>query len=184
MEWTTVREGNVPIETHTALAGLLRAAYPHFPEYFGGRRSWSYVRPEVRMIGWEGAAAVATAGALRRFIEVRGRDQLVAIVGLVAVHPDRQGTGTGLALMERVAAALIAMDVPFGILMCAERHVGFYRRAGWQQLSPRRVTYSPDDTTEPTPFIDEIATSAMVLPVRAALPDWPDGPMNWHGATV
>jgi nodulation protein A len=101
MEWKTVREGHVPVETHMALAGLLRAAYPHVPEHFGGRRSWSYVRPELRVIGWDGGSPVATAGALRRFIEVGGRDQLVAIVGLVAVHPDRQGTGTGLALMER-----------------------------------------------------------------------------------
>jgi nodulation protein A len=68
--------------------------------------------------------------------------------------------------------------------MCAERLVGFYRRAGWQLLSPRRVTYSPDDTTDPRAFVDEIATTAMVLPARAALADWPDGPMNWHGASV
>jgi nodulation protein A len=184
MEWQTVREGNVPIETHTALAGLLRAAYPQFPEYFGGRRSWSYVRPELRVIGWAGGSAVATAGVLRRFIEVGGSDQLVAIVGLVAVHPDHQGTGTGLALMEHTAAALTSLDVPFGILMCADRLVGFYQRAGWHLLSPRPVTYSPDDTTEPRPFVDEIATAAMVLPVSAALADWPDGPMNWHGASV
>jgi nodulation protein A len=184
VEWESVREGDVSLETHAELAALLRAAYPHFPEHFAGRRSWSYVRPEVRVIGRAGRSAVATAGALRRFVEIGGQDQLVAIVGLVAVHPENQATGVGLALMRRVAATLSNLGVPFGLLMCAERHVGFYQRAGWHLLSPRPVRYSPDDTSQPQAFVDEIATTALVLPVRSALPDWPDGAMNWHGASV
>jgi nodulation protein A len=184
LEWETVREGDVSIETHAELAALLRAAYPHFPDHFAGRRSWSYVRPEVRVIGRAGRGAIATAGALRRFIEVGGQDQLVAIVGLVAVHPENQATGVGITLMRRVAAVLSDLAVPFGLLMCAERHVGFYRRAGWHQLSARPVRYSPDDTSEPQAFVDEIATTAMILPIRSTLSDWPQGSMNWHCASV
>lgn len=114
----------MPIDTHAELAALLRAAYPHFPDHFAGRRSWSYVRPEVRVVGRAGRGVIATAGALRRFIEVGGQDQLVAIVGLVAVHPEHQATGVGTTLMARVAGAL------------------------------------------------------------ADLSDWPQGPMNWHCASV
>jgi nodulation protein A len=184
VRWETVREGHVPIEAHAELASLLRAAYPHFPSFFAGTRSWSYVRPELRVIGWADESAVATAGVLRRFIEVGGNDQLVAIVGLVAVHPTRQRTRLGLALMRAVAGALSELDVPFGLLTCAPWHVSFYQQAGWHLLSPRRMRYSPDDTAEPRAFVDGIATTALVLPVSAALEDWPPGEMNWHGASV
>lgn len=184
LEWETAREGDVPIETHAELAALLRAAYPHFPDHFAGRRSWSYLRPEVRVIGRAGRGAIATAGALRRFIEVGGQDQLVAIVGLVAVHPEDQANGVGITLMKRVAAALADLAVPFGLLMCAERHLGFYRRCGWHQLAARPVRYSPDDTSEPQEFVDEIATTAMVLPIHSTLSKWPRGPMHWHCASV
>lgn len=184
VRWETVREGRVPIETHAELACLLRAAYPHFPNFFAGTRSWSYVRPELRVICWADESAIATAGALRRFIEVGGKDHLLAIVGLVAVHPERQRARLGVALMEAVADALDDLDVPFGLLTCAPWHVSFYQRAGWHLLSPRRVCYSPDDTADPRPFVDEIATTAMVLPVRSALTEWPDGAMNWHSASV
>lgn len=184
VRWETAREGLVSIETHAALAGLLRAAYPHLPTYFAGARSWSFVRPELRVIGWAAGRPVAGAGVLRRFIEVDDRDQLVAIVGLVAVHPSLQSCGLGRALMNMVAAALHDLPVPFGLLMCAPRTVPFYQRTGWHRLAPRRVLYSPDDTRDPRPFIDEIARTAMVCPIDAALTDWPAGTMNWHGASV
>ena len=183
VRWETVREGHLPIGTHTALAELLRKAFPH-ARSFAGRRSWSAVRPESRVIGWVEDRTVACAGVLRRFVDVEGRDQLVAIVGLVAVHPHEQGAGLGRALMGVVATALADLDVPFGLLMCAPRHVPFFERTGWHRLSPRRVCLSLDDTVGPQPFVDELVQTAMVSPVRAALADWPDGDMNWHGAAV
>lgn len=184
VRWEIVREGHLPIEAHAELADLFRAAYPHFPGFFAGTRSWSYVRPELRVIGWAEESAIASAGVLRRFIEIGGNDQLVAIIGLVAVHPAHQRSGLGLALMGRVADSLADLDVPFGLLTCAPWHVSFYQRAGWYQLSPRRMHYSPDDTSEPRAFVDEVATTAMVLPVSATFMDWPDGEMNLHGASV
>lgn len=182
--WETAREGRVTLETHAELAALLRAAYPQFPDFFAGRRSWSYVRPELRVIGWAGTSAVATAGALRRFVEVGGGEQLVAIVGLVAVHPTHQGTGLGRTLMSRVTDALAGLHVPFGLLDTAPRLVPFYERAGWHRLTPRRLRCSPDDTIEPREFLDRIAEAAMVLPVGAPLASWPAGEMDWHGASV
>lgn len=147
-------------------------------------RTWSYVRPEARVIGMDGSGAAATAGVLRRFMEIGEVDQLVGVVGLVAVRPDRQGTGLGAMLMRSVSGFLHGLDVPFGLLMCAERHVGFYRRCGWHQLSPRRAVYSPDDTQDARPFVDEIVTTAMVLPVGATMDRWSTGGMHWHGASV
>jgi hypothetical protein len=144
-EWETVREGNVWIRTHAELAALLRAAHPHFPDHIAGRRSWSYVRREVRVIGRVGRDAVATAGASRRFIEVGGQEQLVAIVGLVAAHPENQARRRRPG---RSRSALRSADF-------AEGHPGFYRRAGCHQLPARPVRYSPDDTSEPKAFVDE-----------------------------
>jgi nodulation protein A len=86
--------------------------------------------------------------------------------------------------MNEVCVLLHALDVPFGLLMCAERHVEFYRRCGWHRLAPTRVVYSPDDTQDARAFVDEIATGAMVLPVGAELDRWPAGDMLWHGASV
>jgi len=181
MEWETVREGNLPIERHAGLAELLRAAYPHFPGFFAGSRSWSYVRPELRVVG-RSTRDDAHAGVLRRFVEIEGRDHLVGIAGLVAVRPELQRSGTGLELMKTVAAALHSLGVAHGLLMCAPRHVPFYERAGWRRLSPRRVRYSPDDTADPRPVVDEVSTTTLVLPVAAE--EWPEGTIHWHGASV
>lgn len=169
---------------HAELGILLRAAYPHFPEHFAGLRTWSYVRPEARVIGNDAAGAAATAGVLRRFLEIGTRDQLVGVVGIVAVRPDLQSQGVGSELMSHVARLLAKLNVPYGLLMCGERHVGFYRRAGWHQLTSRRAVYSADDTGEAMPFVDEVVTTAMVLPVAAGVDDWPDGELRWHGASV
>lgn len=184
MQWEIVREGHVPVGRHAQLAALLRAAYPHFPEQFAGSRSWSYLRPELRVTGWSGGTPLATAGILRRFISVGGADQLVAIVGLVAVHPAEQGHGTGLGLMAQVERALRQLTVPFGVLMCAPRHAAFYRRAGWHQMAPRRVRFLTDDTDEPQSVIDEIVEELFVLPVEASVADWPAGTVEWHCASV
>ncbi|GAA4705412.1 NodA family N-acyltransferase [Pseudonocardia yuanmonensis] len=167
---------------HAELAVLLRAAYAHLPQFFAGSRTWSYVRPEARVVGRDVEGPAAHAGVLRRFLQVGGADQLAAVVGLVAVRPGLQRQGVGLALLERVQEFLDDLAVPFGILMCAEHHVPFYERGGWCRLSPRRSVHSPDDTTEPHPFVDEISTTTLVLPVRRK--DWPDGEIHWNGATV
>lgn len=182
MQWSACREGRITMGEHAELAVLLRAAYAHIPEFFGGVRTWSYVRPEARVTGWDGEGPAAHAGVLRRFLQIDGTDQLTAVVGLVAVRPGLQRQGVGLALLERVRAFLGELAVPFGILMCAEHHVAFYERGGWRRLSPRRSVYSPDDTTEPRPFVDEVTRTTLVLPVTGE--DWPDGEIHWNGATV
>lgn len=182
MQWSACREGRITMGEHAELAVLLRAAYAHVPEHFGGVRTWSSVRPEARVMGRDGEGPAAHAGVLRRFLQVDGTDRLTAVVGLVAVRPGLQRRGVGLALLERVRAFLGELAVPLGILMCAEHHVAFYERGGWRRLSPRRAVYSPDDTTEPRPFVDEITRTTLVLPVTQE--DWPDGEIHWNGATV
>ncbi|MFR9801660.1 hypothetical protein ACL02T_05055 [Pseudonocardia sp. RS010] len=182
MQWSEHREGAIRMREHAELAVLLRAAYAHLPRFFGGVRTWSYVRPEARVLGRDVEGPAAHAGVQRRFLQVDGRDQLAAGVGLVAVRPGLQRQGVGLALLDRVRAFLEELAVPFGILMCAERPVAFSERGGWRRLSPRRVVHSPDDTTEPGPVVDEISAATLVLPVAGS--EWPAGEIHWNGATV
>jgi nodulation protein A len=182
VRWEALREGDVDLAAHDRLAELLRAAYADQPELFPGRRTWSYLRPEARVIGTDAAGAVAHTGVLRRFLQVGGHDQLVAVVGLVAVRPGLQRHGVGAELLGRVGAYLTELAVPFGILMCAPGLVGFYRRAGWRLLEPVRSVYSPDDTGEARPFVDEVSPTTMVLPVTGG--EWPGGELQWHAAQV
>jgi nodulation protein A len=184
VQWTACREGDVTMARHGELGVLLRGAYSHQPQLFGGLRTWSYLRPEARVIGTDASGAAAMAGVLRRFLQVGEAEQLVAVVGLVSVRPDLQGRGVGAELMRRVGQFLGELAVPFGLLMCAEQRVRFYQRAGWHQLTPRRMVYSLDDTREAEPFADEIVGTAMILPVTEGLDEWPPGELRWHCATV
>jgi nodulation protein A len=180
--WEALREGDIDMAGHDRLAVLLRAAYAHEPELFAGRRTWSYLRPEARVVGTDAAGAAAHAGVLRRFIQVGGADVPVAVVGLVAVRPDLQRYGVGGELMTRVGRLLAELAAPFGVLMCAPELAGFYRRAGWRLLDPVRSAYSPDDTGQPLPYVDEVSRTTMVLPVAGR--DWPPGELRWHSAQV
>ncbi|MCW0212524.1 MAG: GNAT family N-acetyltransferase [Pseudonocardia sp.] len=185
MDWTTIREGDVTTAQHAELATLLRGAFAHLPGLYQGLRTWSGLRPESRVVGRDADGTAAAAGVLRRFIQVGHTDQLVAVVGIVAVRPSLQGRGTGGDLMKRVNAHLADLQVPFGILTCADRHVAFYGRAGWHRLTPpRRAVFSRDDTGEAAPFADEIEPNTLVLPVAAALADWPEGDLFWHCAPI
>jgi GNAT superfamily N-acetyltransferase len=185
MDWTAIREGDVTMAQHAELGELLRGAFAHLPGLYPGLRTWSSLRPEARVIGHDDEGAAAAAGVLRRVIQVGTTDQLVGVVGLVAVRPALQGHGVGGHLMKHVNGYLADLRVPFGILTCADERVAFYQRAGWHRLSPpRRAVYSRDDTTEATPFVDEIEPNTLVLPVTADLDDWPDGDLLWHCAPI
>ncbi len=182
-EWRVRREGDLDAGDHERLAALLRAAFPQYAHAYPERRSWAGARPELRVIGYDGPEPVAHAGALRRFVQVGDVDLLVAVVGIVAVHPDRQGRGVGRALGERLAAALRALPVPFGLLGCGPDRVGFYRAIGWHLLPPTPVSYSPLDVDDASRVVTDDEWW-MVLPVARALADWPAGAVQWHGAMI
>jgi hypothetical protein len=52
------------------------------------------------------------------------------------------------------------------------------------QLTPRRVRFLTDDTSEPQAVIDEILEELFVLPVEASVADWAAGTVEWHCASV
>jgi len=138
--WRTVRETDLTAADHTGLATLLARA---FPETDLRGRSWCSERPELRLIGTADddgdEVPVAHLAVLRRFVRVGEAEVLVADTGLVAVDPDRQGRGLGLALLAEATRVLTGLGVPFGLLTTGHDREGFYQRGGWRR-TPTQLT--------------------------------------------
>jgi nodulation protein A len=187
VSWTSRREGELGPDEHSRIASMLRAAFPDAASAFSGRRSWSGARPELRVLAHDRAGVAAHAGVLRRFIQVvdggRAVEQVVAVVGLVAVRPDLQGSGIGKQLGSHLADSLHELAVPFGLLGCSEKVAGYYRAVGWHHLPPTRSVYCPLDIHDPSRVVED-SEGWMVLPVTEPLARWPTGDLLWNGALV
>ena len=184
MTWRTVREDELGPQDHTELAALLRASFPTYAHAYPGSRSWAGARPELRVVAHDDRGPAAHLGAARRFLRLdAGGELLVATVGMVAVRPDLQGGGTGRQLMHHLRRALGDLAVPFGMLQCGEQVYGYYRSVGWHLLPPTPVSYGPLDVDDPHRSVTD-TEGWMVLPVAAALEDWPAGGMHWDGEMI
>jgi nodulation protein A len=176
VEWTSVWEDD--IDDHECLAALLARAFPRSRTPFGGARSWSSARPELRLVGVAGGQAIAHLALLRRFLQIDGQAQLVGDVGLVAVDPDRHGTGLGAELLVRTRAVLAELGMPFGFLTCGERVAGFYARGGWARIEgPTRMVRADGR-------VQVYGGVSMVLAVTASLEGWPSGQVDRNGLEV
>ena len=168
--WALVWEDDVTPSGHARLADLLAPAFPR-SSAFAGARSWSSGRPELRLVAWRGARAVAHLGILRRFLRVPERDAsvLVGDVGLVAVAPGEQGSGLGRELLRRGDIVLRGLDVPFGYLTCGEHVAPFYERCGWVRVTGGTRMIRADGR------VQVYGGVSMVREVHASLAEWPDG---------
>ena len=175
LDWTSVWEDDVV--DHASLAALLAQAFPR-TRSIGGEQSWSSARPELRLVGRAVGQVVAHAGVLRRFLQIKGRAQLVGDVGLVAVDPARHGTGLGAALLTQVRAALCELGVPFGFLTCGERVAGFYARGGWAWVPGPTRMIRADGRTQVYGGV------SMVLALATPLDAWPSGRIDRNGWEV
>lgn len=171
LDWSVIWEDDLVAADHAAIAALLARCFPRSRTPFGGTRSWSSGRPELRLIGRHDGRALAHLGVLRRFLRVDGQDRFLLIgdVGLVAVDPDAQGRGIGAELLGRAAAQLRALQVPFGFLTCGDHVAGFYAGGGWTRTpGPTRMVRA--DAT-----VQVYGGISMVLPVCSGLDEWPSG---------
>lgn len=169
VSWSLTWEDDVTPDGHAELALLFGRCYPRSRTPFAGGRSWSSGRPELRIVGRDGALVVAHVGILRRFLQVERRPQLVGDVGLVASDPAAQGRGIGAELMRRTAQALRELEMPFGFLTCGEHVAGFYTRAGWVGVdNPTRMVRADGR-------VQIYGGVSMALPVCAPIGDWPAG---------
>jgi predicted N-acetyltransferase YhbS len=129
----------------------------------------------IRLLGWQDERLVAHAGILVR--EVRVGATTVPVVGLctVMVHPDRQGTGLGAAIV-RASLAEGARRWPtadHAVFVCLESRVGFYERLGARRIGGPVTFDQPDGVT----------TMAIVT-MQVALRDgvsWPAGAAHMVG---
>jgi nodulation protein A len=170
--WRLEWENDLSAENHEGLAIMLARAYPLFGDLFRDGRSWSGARPELRVVGYDGERPIAHLGVLRRFLRVpdTGAAVLVGDVGLVAVDPDFRGNGVGRALLEQTTRTLTELGLPFGYLTCRPAVVPFYESAGWQRVEGQ-VTRMIANDHRPEVY----GGPAMVVPVHAAMSDWPHG---------
>jgi nodulation protein A len=164
--WSTPWEDDISGAQHEALAELLRRCFPGSRAGFAGATSWASARPELRIVAMEGERPVAHLGILRRFLQVGGTAQLVGDVGLVAVDPQRRGRRLGAELLDRAAATLHDLDLPFGFLTCGEQVAGFYAAGHWVRVA------NPVRMVRADGRVQVYGGVAMALPVHAGMDDW------------
>jgi predicted N-acetyltransferase YhbS len=184
IRWRQVWEAELTVRDHEDLRGLLAGIFPLPRDAAHGSAtqiSWASGRPDLRLIAYAGAEPVAHIAVAPRLVIVDGRPLLVGDTGLVGVRASHRGTGLGLELLARHAAAVRALALPFGFLTCTDPTASFYRRGGWQrlpasvrvtQLSARGITAQ---TQEP---------AAMVLAAASPLDAWPAGDIIRNGYEI
>ncbi|MEJ2887715.1 GNAT family N-acetyltransferase [Actinomycetospora aeridis] len=179
--WTSRWETALDGPDHDAISALLARSFSSSATTFPRGRSWAGARPELRVLGVGDGEVVAHAGLARRFLRAPDHDTsvLVGDVGLIAVHPGRQGQGLGAALMDAVATALHGLDVPFGFLTCDPELQAFYRRCGWTPLLDHPVRSIRVDHA-----LEDRRRNGMLLPVTRPVADWPSGRIERNGQEI
>lgn len=179
--WSWRWETSLDVVAHTGIAALLARSYARRSWSFTDARSWFGARPELRVVGCRDGGPVAHAGVVRRFLRAPDRDVsvLVGDVGLVAVHPDRQGERLGAALMDTVATVLAELAVPYGFLTCDPAVRPFYERCGWTALTDQVVRSIRVDQA-----LEDHRRNGMVLAVTASVDAWPPGPIERNGQEI
>lgn len=158
-------------ELEAGLRSLLIAAYPHFADFWAGTSYWGS-EPEWHLwLADPAGVPVAQLGFGRRVAQIGGHDVTLVGVGGVATHPAFQRRGVGGCLLRDLHAFLLTLpDVEFAFLQCREEVVPFYESSGFVRVPNPTHYLDPDE--------DRWITNAgptLILPVQAALRDWPMG---------
>ena len=124
-------EAELSADDHVGISAFLVAAFPEHDDAFG-TASWYGARPDHRLwLGDSDGAPVAHLNFERRVIGVGDREVLVAGVGEVATHPERQGKGLGRQLTAGLLRILKAeTPVDFGYVGCRKRSSGSTSESG------------------------------------------------------
>jgi aminoglycoside 2'-N-acetyltransferase I len=90
---------------------------------------WDHAAGGWRVVLLDGPTVVAHAALVPRLLTVGSRDVAVGYVEAVATRPDRQGTGSGSAVMATLAT-VIRSEFEMGALSTSR--TSFYARLGWE----------------------------------------------------
>jgi GNAT superfamily N-acetyltransferase len=149
-----------------ALRSRIDFAVPDYAWTPMGQKKW-------RVLVWVGDELVSHVGILER--EVRAGERPVRVGGVYTVMTAPEWRGKGLAGQAlRVAAEYIAAELQadFGLLLCRDVMLPFYRDLGWRRVEESVVFDQPAGKTVS-------ALNAMYLPLREA--EWPAGTVDFCG---
>lgn len=130
-------------DVRAALRALLDAA-------FAGEFSdddWAHALGGTHAIVETNGRIVAHASVVPRPLDLGPHRLHVGYVEAAAVHPERQRTGLGTAVM-RALGGVIARDFALGALSTGEWH--FYERLGWERWRGPAWVRHPDGRLERT----------------------------------
>lgn len=124
-------------------------------------------------LGMLGDQLIAQLCLLKREILVGNQAIIVAGVGGVATHPEWQKRGFASQLLNASKIFMSAdLQVPFGLLLCADEKKHFYAGCGWQPVA-QALQYHQDGQRRTLP------TLVMVQPLSDQT--WPDGEIDLCG---
>jgi GNAT superfamily N-acetyltransferase len=153
---------------HLAFSGSDDAGSPD-PEF--DSIEWS--SPDWLVLGFVGSELVCQLCLLEREITAGGEQVRVAGVGGVATHPGWQRCGLASQLL-RAAETFMRdkMQVPFGLLVCAEATQPVYAHCGWQTVAGS-LLFVQDGRRR------TLETCVMILPLAGR--PWPAGEIDLLG---
>jgi GNAT superfamily N-acetyltransferase len=149
-----------------ALRARIDFAVPDYAWTPMGEKKW-------RVLVWVGDELASHVGILER--EVRAGDRSVRVGGLYTVMTAPEWRGKGLAGQALRAAADFMRDrlgAEFGLLLCRDALLPFYRSHGWRLVEDSVVFDQPAGKTVS-------ALNALYLPLGEA--DWPAGTLDFCG---
>lgn len=136
--------------------------------------SIKWATPDWMALGFLYGELVTQLCLPRREITVGGKKVWVAGIGGMATHPDHQHKGYGSALLAATESFMRdEMQVPFGLLICANETRPFYELARWQ-LAANGITFWQENQRR------TLNTCVMALSLRDRA--WPTGEIDLCGS--
>lgn len=166
-ELTPELQGDIDALDHIAFAGDDGDDDPEFS-------SIKWASPEWMALGFLHGELVTQLCLPKREIIVGAEKIWVAGVGGMATHPKHQHMGYGSTLLAATESFMRdRMQVPFGLLICADETRPFYEFARWQ-FAADALYFRQENQRR------RLTTCVMILPLEDRA--WPAGEIDLCGA--
>jgi GNAT superfamily N-acetyltransferase len=134
-----ILDSQISLDVQEKINELDHLAFAHDPYAPAGPEfdsiDWSS-QIELMVLGRVDGELVTLLGLLRREILVGGNPVWVVGISGVATHPNWQKRGLSSTLLQAAEKEIREkMDVPFGLLVCADERRSFYARVGWKHIA-------------------------------------------------